>query len=187
MRLDQASNILYNELSVKQVYYNNNLIWIDLIVNRNFSNVSGMVSNVANWWGSAAPLGWNTSVNTNNNFLVYLNSGVYYANLNALSKSPAEAGGVLPLFQDFVMPITSDITLTFSGSNPFNANSWNLGSSIENITNSTILANTGISNTPQIVNLSASNVPSGNTIRINFWKNQAAHTPAITNISIKLN
>ena len=45
MRLDQATNIKYNGLSAKQVYYNNNLIWPQISI------VSGL------FWDFAAPAG----------------------------------------------------------------------------------------------------------------------------------
>jgi hypothetical protein len=113
-------------------------------------------------------------------------NGVYYADINVLSRSSAEAGGLLPFYQDIVMPATSNVTLTFFGSNPFNANAWALGCNIINQTTSTTLANTSIT-TPQTVTLSASNVPAGNTIRINFWKGAAGHSPGITNVFVTLN
>ncbi len=153
-------------------------------VNGDFSNVTGMTSNFANWWGRAVPFGWGAFVNVaTNDFLVRLLNGVYYANLQGLTRSPAEAGGVLPFFQNLVMPVTSNVTLTFFGSNPFSANPWSLGCNIVNVTTSTTLANTSIT-TPQTVTLSASNVPAGNTIRINFWKGAAAQTPGLSNVSV---
>lgn len=156
------------------------------IVNGDFSNLTGMTSNVANWWGEAVPFGWFTSATapSNSNFVVYFLNGTYYANLNTLSRFTDQVGGFAPFSQDIVMPITSNVTLTFFGSNPFNANSWNLGSSLRNLTTNTLLANTLISNTPQTVTLSASNVPAGNIIRIGFWKGAAAQTPALSNVSV---
>jgi hypothetical protein len=187
MTLNQSKVIQYGPKSAKQIYYNNNLIWTNLVVNGDFSNVSGMTTNSANWWGRAVPFGWNTFVNiSTNDFVVRLLNGVYYANINVLSRSSAEAGGLLPFYQDIVMPATSNVTLTFFGSNPFNANAWALGCNIINQTTSTTLANTSIT-TPQTVTLSASNVPAGNTIRINFWKGAAGHSPGITNVFVTLN
>jgi len=191
MTLNQSKVIQYGPKSAKQIYYNNNLIWTNLVVNGDFSNVSGMTNNITNWWGRAVPFGWGTARNVSTNDFLVLQStatvGVYYANLNVLSRSPAEAGGVLPFFQNLVMPVTSNITLTFFGSNPFNANPWSLGCNIVNQTTSTTLATTSISNTPQTVTLSASNVPAGNTVRINFWKGTATQTPGITNVFVTLN
>ena len=189
MTLNQSKVIQYGPKSAKQIYYNNNLIWTNLVVNGDFSNVSGMTSNATNWWGRAVPFGWNTNATApaTNDFVIRLLNGVYYANLNILSRSAEQAGGLVPFFQNLVMPVTSNVTLTFFGSNPFNANPWSLGCNIVNQTTSTTLATTSISNTPQTVTLSASNVPAGNTIRINFWKGAAAHSPGITNVFVTLN
>jgi hypothetical protein len=190
MQLQTSKSISYSNKNAKEVWLNGSKLWSNLVVNGDFSNVSGMTSNVTNWWGRAVPFGWGTARNVSTNDFVVLQSattvGVYYANLNVLSRSPAETGGVLPFFQDFVMPVTSNITLTFFASNPFNANNWSLGCNIVNATTSTTLANTSIT-TPQTVTLSASNVPAGNTIRINFWKGAAAHSPGITNVFVTLN
>jgi hypothetical protein len=187
MQLRTSKSISYSNRNAKEVWLNGSNLWTNLVVNGDFSNVSGMTNNATNWWGRAVPFGWNTVVDVSTrDFLVILLNGVYYANLGSLSRSPAETGGVLPFFQDIVMPVTSNITLTFFGSNPFNANAWALGCNIVNQTTSTALANTSIS-TPQTVTLSASNVPAGNTIRINFWKGLTAHTPAITNVFVTLN
>jgi hypothetical protein len=153
-------------------------------VNGDFSNVTGMTSNVANWWGRAVPFGWGAFVNVaTNDFLVRLLNGVYYANLQGLTRSPAEAGGTLPLFQDFTMPATLDFVLTFSASNPFNANAWAMGANIVNRTLMQQIAGTTI-NTPQTVTLTASNVPAGHVVRINFWKGAAAQTPGLSNVSV---
>ena len=190
MQLRTSKSISYSNKNAKEVWLNGSNLWTNLVVNGDFSNVSGMTSNVTNWWGRAVPFGWGTARNVSTNDFLVLQSaafvGAYFANLNTLSRSPAEAGGVLPFFQDLVMPVTSNITLTFFGSNPFNANFWALGCNIVNQTTSTTLANTSIT-TPQTVTLSASNVPAGNTIRINFWKGAAAQSPGITNVFVTLN
>jgi hypothetical protein len=39
-------------------------------------------------------------------------------------------------------------------------------------------------NTPQTVTLTASNVPAGHVVRINFWKGAATQTPALSNVSV---
>ena len=187
MQLQTSKSISYSNKNAKEVWLNGSKLWSNLVVNGDFSNVSGMTTNSANWWGRAVPFGWNTFVNiSTNDFVVRLLNGVYYANINVLSRSSAEAGGLLPFYQDIVMPATSNVTLTFFGSNPFNANAWALGCNIINQTTSTTLANTSIT-TPQTVTLSASNVPAGNTIRINFWKGAAGHSPGITNVFVTLN
>jgi hypothetical protein len=155
------------------------------IVNGDFSNVTGMTSNSANWWGRKAPVGWNTFVNvSSNDFLVRLLGAVFYANLGTLSRSPIETGGILPFFQDFVMPATSDITLTFVVSNPFNANSWAMAANIVDTTTNQLLASAPSFSTPQIVTMTASSAAAGHAVRINFWKGAASHTPALSNVSV---
>jgi hypothetical protein len=156
------------------------------VVNSDFSNVTGMTRNVANWWGRAVPFGWGASVNVaTNDFLVRLLNGVYYANLQGLTRSPVEAGGALPFFQDFTMPATLDFVLTFIASNPFNANAWAMGANVFNRTLGQQIAGTGTAiNTPQTVTLTASNVPAGHVVRINFWKGAAAQNPALSNVSV---
>jgi hypothetical protein len=191
MQLQTSKSISYSNKNAKEVWLNGSKLWSNLVVNGDFSNVSGMTSNVTNWWGRAVPFGWNTNATApaTNDFVVLRSTAfvdAYFANLNILSRSAEQAGGLVPFFQNLVMPATSNITLTFFGSNPFNANFWALGCSIVNQTTSTTLANTSIT-TPQTVTLSASNVPAGNTIRINFWKGAAGHSPGITNVFVTLN
>ncbi len=155
------------------------------VVNGNFSNTTGMTNNAAGWWGRAVPAGWGSftiGVPTSD-FLIRIFDGVYYANLNVLSRSPAEAGGTLPFYQDFTLPATSDVTLTFFGSNPFNTNAWSMGVNIANRTTAQTLATHSLSSSGTIV-LTASNVPAGHAIRVNFWKGSVQHTPAISNVSV---
>jgi hypothetical protein len=145
-----------------------------------------MTSNVANWWGRAVPFGWGTFVNVaTNDSLVRLLGGVYYANLQGLTRSPQEAGGLLTFFQDFTMPATSDFILSWNGSNPFNGNAWAMAANIVNrTTGGQQLAVQPAFNTPQTVTLTASNVPAGHVVRINFWKGAAAQTPGLSNVSV---
>jgi hypothetical protein len=159
------------------------------IVNGNFANLTGMTNNVASWWGRAVPFGWGTFVNVSTNDLLVRGytpqtGPVFYANLQGLTRSPQEAGGLLPFFQEFTMPATSDFILSWNGSNPFNGNAWAMAANIFNRTTGQQLAVQPAFNTPQTVTLTASNVPAGHVVRINFWKGAAAQTPGLSNVSV---
>jgi len=189
MQLQTAKSVSFRNRNAKEVWLNGSNLWTNLVVNGDFSNVSGMTSNVTNWWGSAIPFGWNTTADVSTrDFLVRLQDGAHYANLGQLSRSSDQVGGNAPFFQDIIMPVTSNITLTFFVSNPFNENTWGMFCNIRNQTTATSLDNINIVNgAPQTVTLSASNVSAGHVIRINFRKNAAAQTPAITNVFVTLN
>jgi hypothetical protein len=60
-----------------------------------------------------------------------------------------------------------------------------MAANIFNRTTGQQIAGTGTAiNTPQTVTLTASNVPAGHVVRINFWKGAAAQTPALSNVSV---
>lgn len=162
----------------------------NLVVNGDFSDVTGLTSNVANWWVRGIPAGWTAAAATANtsDFVVRLKDGRYYANLGILSREPA--AGLILFAQNIPALVTGGtVQLTFFASNPFNSNAWAVGYVILNASTGTWLANASTFNIPasQTLNLSLqTSVGAGVPLRIGFWKGAAAQTPAITDVSLKI-
>lgn len=146
-------------------------------VNGNFSNIAGLTKNAAPEWWDGVPVGW-SGVNTT--FTVYSGLGTnnYVANIGQLSSGPSGNSFRQNLGR---LPITSNVELTFTYSEPFGDAALN--AAIYNGTYGNLAA--GEYTAPGTYTLTGNSIPANTNIIIGFWSpNPGVVNPALDNVSV---
>lgn len=150
------------------------------LVNGDFQNSTGLTS-LGGGWYKGVPVGW---TGREVNYSMYAGSGNFIANIEQISST---SGGFQPLYQDVgVLDEASTISLTFTVSQPWNANAARVGAAIWTgealattlVTQSNLGAGT--------YTLTASNVAAGSVIRIGFWRSNLNNSPGLDNVSLNV-
>ena len=140
--------------------------------NGNFSNLNGLTVQSSEWW-NGVPTGWS---GLNSSFTVYSGIGTnnYVANVATLSIGPSGNSFRQNLGR---LPITSDVKLTFTFSEPFN--NATLNAAIYDGAYNDLA--TGQYTSPGTYTLTSNSIPANTNIIIGFWSDLA--NPALDNVS----
>lgn len=146
-------------------------------INGNFSNLEGLIKNAYDEWWNGVPFGW-SGVNTDYTIRSGLGTNNYVANIGQLSSGPSGNSFRQNLGK---LPITSNVELTFTYSEPFN----------DAILNAVIYDGTYVNlatgqyTTPGTYTLTGTSIPANTNIIIGFWSpNIGTVNPGLDNVSV---
>jgi hypothetical protein len=148
-------------------------------INGDFSNLNGLVKQVAEEWWEGVPIGWS---GVNSLYTVYsgINTNNYIANVAALSTGPAGNSFRQNLGR---LPITSDVELTFTLLNSFPAfGTPVLNAAIYDIGYNNLATGSYSTTTSGTFTLTGNSIPANTNIIVGFWADAA--NPALDNVSI---
>ena len=146
-------------------------------INSNFSNLNGLTKRFETEWWNGVPTGWS---GVNSNYTVYndvarFGFNNYVANLGQLSSGASGNSFRQNLGR---LPITSNVELTFTYSEPFS--DAILNAAIYNGTYQNLA--TGQYTTPGTYTLTGTSIPANTNIIVGFWA--GAGNPVLDNVSV---